>query len=138
VTEYQKPVPIPNEDTKPFWDSLREHKLVIQKCSQCGQFRFPPRVICPYCMSLHSRWVEVKGKGKIYSFTVVHYAYTPAYRDALPYVVAIIELEEGIRLVTNIVGCKPEEVQIGMDVEITFEDVTPEFTLHKFQPASKT
>ena len=138
MTEYQKPLPIPNEDTKPFWDSLREHKLMIQKCSQCGQFRFPPRVVCPYCMSLDSQGVEVKGKGKIYSFTVVHHAYTPAYRDELPYVVAIVEIEEGIRLVTNIVGCEPESVQIGMDVEITFEDVTPEFTLHKFRPTSKT
>ena len=134
--EYQKPLPIPNEDTKPFWDGLKEHKLRIQKCSQCGQFRFPPRIICPYCMSLESEWVEVEGGGTVYSFTIVHHAYTPAYEGELPYVVAIIELEEGIRLISNIVGCKPEQVEIGMHVELTFEDVTPDFTLHKFQPVT--
>lgn len=137
MNEYKKPLPIPDEDTKPFWDSLKEHKLRIQLCSQCGRFRFPPRVICPYCMSLDSKWIEVKGKGKVYSFTVVHHAYTPAFEDALPYTVAIVELEEGVRLVTNIAGCKPEEVKIGMDVEATFEDVTPEFSLHRFQPVTE-
>jgi len=134
MNEYKKPLPIPNEDTKPFWDSLREHKLRMQRCSQCGRFRFPPCVICPYCVSPYSEWIEVRGKGKVYSFTVVHHAYTPAFEDALPYVVAVVELEEGVRLVTNIVGCKPEEVKIGMDVEATFEDVTTEFSLHRFQP----
>ena len=134
--EYQKPLPIPNEDTKPFWDGLKEHKLSIQKCSQCGQFRFPPRIICPYCMSLESEWVEVEGGGTVYSFTIVHHAYTPAYEGELPYVVAIIEIEEGIRLISNIVGCKPEQVEIGMHVGLTFEDVTPDFTLHKFQPVT--
>jgi uncharacterized OB-fold protein len=134
MAEYQKPLPIPNEDTKPFWDGLKEHRLRIQKCRQCGQFRFPPRVICPHCMSLESQWVEVKGMGTVYSFTIVHHAYTPAYEGEIPYVVAIVELEEGIRLITNVIGCKPEQVQIGMPVELAFEDVTPEFTLHKFRP----
>lgn len=134
MAEYQKPLPIPNEDTKPFWDGLKEHRLRIQKCRQCGQFRFPPRVICPHCMSLESQWVEVKGMGTVYSFTIVHHAYTPAYESEIPYVVAIVELEEGIRLITNIIGCKPEQVQIGMPVELAFEDVTPELTLHKFGP----
>ena len=134
--EYQKPLPIPNEDTKPFWDGLKEHKLRIQKCSQCGQFRFPPRIICPYCMSLESEWVEVEGGATVYAFTVVHRAYTPAYESELPYVVAIVELEEGVRLVTNIVGCKPEQVAIGMRVQLSFEDVTPEFTLHRFRPVT--
>ena len=134
--EYQKPLPIPNEDTKPFWDGLKEHKLRIQKCSQCGQFRFPPRIICPYCMSLESEWVEVEGRATVYAFTVVHRAYTPAYESELPYVVAIVELEEGVRLVTNIVGCKPQQVAIGMRVELSFEDVTPEFTLHRFRPVT--
>jgi len=134
MAEYQKPLPIPNEDTKPFWDSLKEHKLKIQKCRQCGQFRFPPRVICPHCMSLESEWVEAKGVGTVYSFTIVHHAYTPAYESEIPYVVAIVELEEGTRLISNIIGCKPEQVQIGMPVELAFEDVTPEFTLHRFRP----
>jgi uncharacterized OB-fold protein len=134
--KYQKPLPIPNEDTKPFWDGLKEHRLRIQKCGQCAQFRFPPRVICPYCMSLVSQWVEAKGVGTIYSFTIVHHAYTPAYEGEIPYVVAIVELEEGIRLITNIVGCNPEQVEIGMPVELAFEDVTPEFTLHKFRPVT--
>lgn len=134
MNKYRKPLPIPDDDTRPFWDSLKEHKLRVQKCSQCGRFRFPPRAICPYCMSLDSEWTEAKGKGKVYSFTVVHRPYTPAFEHELPYVVAIVELEEGIYLITNIVGCKPEEVKIGMEVEASFEDVTPEFSLHKFQP----
>jgi len=87
-------------------------------------------------MSLESEWVEVQGKGTIYSFTVVHHAYSPAYEGELPYVVAIVELEEGVSVVSNIVGCKPEQVEIGMHVELTFEDVTQEFTLHKFRPVT--
>lgn len=134
MAEYQKPLPIPNEDTKPFWDGLKDHRLSIQKCRQCGRFRFPPRVVCPHCMSLESEWVEVKGTGTVYSFTIVHHAYTPAYESEVPYVVAIVELEEGVRLITNIVGCKPEQLEIGMPVEVTFDDVTPDFTLHRFRP----
>jgi hypothetical protein len=87
-------------------------------------------------MSLESQWVEAKGVGTVYSFTIVHHAYSPAYEGEIPYVVAIVELEEGIRLITNIVGCEPEQVQIGMPVELAFEDVTPEFTLHKFRPVT--
>jgi uncharacterized OB-fold protein len=136
MAQYQKPLPIPNEDTRPFWDGLKEHKLKIQKCRQCEQFRFPPRVICPHCMSLESEWVEAKGTGTVYSFTIVHHAYTPAYESEIPYVVAIIELEEGIHLISNIVGCRPEQVQIGMPVELAFEDVTPELTLHRFRPVT--
>jgi len=136
MSEYGKPIPIPNEDSQPFWNSLKEHKLKIQKCRQCGQFRFPPRIICPNCLSLESEWTEVSGKGKVYSFTVVHHAYWPGYKDELPYVVALIDLEEKVRLTSNIVGCSPQEVEIGMDVQIEFEDVTPELTLHKFRPSA--
>jgi len=78
--------------------------------------------------------VEAKGVGRVYSFTIVHHAYTPAYESEIPYVVAIVELEEGIHLISNIVGCKPQQVQIGMPVEITYDDVTPDVTLHRFRP----
>jgi len=87
-------------------------------------------------MSTETQWVEVKGKGTVYSFTIVYHAYTPAYESEVPYVVAIVELEEGIRLITNIIGCNPEQVQIGVPVELAFEDVTPELTLHKFRPVT--
>jgi len=133
--EYTKPLPIPDEDSQPFWEGLRAHKIVLQRCCQCGSYRFPPRSLCPHCLSLESEWREVSGRGKVYSFSVIHHVYRPGFADEVPYVVALIDLEEGIRITSNIVSCTPEEVKIGMDVEAIFADVTPEITLHQFRPS---
>lgn len=131
---YGKPLPQPNPDTKPFWDGCREHELRFQKCGVCGHVRWPPSIVCPVCYANDTEWITASGRGKIYTFAVYHQAFHKAFENELPYVTAIIELEEGPRLLSNIVDCDPQEVRCDMPLEVTWEDVTEEFSLPKFRP----
>lgn len=137
-TDYQKPLPVKTSDNAPYWESARRHALELQQCTACGAFRYPPGQYCPRCLSDSYEWRPVSGKGTIYSFIIVYQRYDPSFAQDLPYNVAVVELEEGPRLITNVVGCRNEDLQVGMPVVITYEDVTEEFTLPKFQPASGT
>jgi uncharacterized OB-fold protein len=130
----KKPLPVPNADTQPFWDGCREHELRFQRCEDCGCVRWPPSVICPKCHSKSRDMITASGKGKVFTFAVYHQAHHPAFKDELPYVVAIIELEEGVRFLSNIVECSPEEVRCEMPVEVVWENVTEAFSLPKFKP----
>jgi hypothetical protein len=132
--EYRKPLPEPNETTRPFWEGTRARQLRLQRCHDCGKHIFYPRVICPFCLSEHLDWITASGKGKVYSYTVVRRAMHPAFREDLPYVLAIVELDEGPRLTTNIVGVGPDEVRVDMPVRAAYDDVTPDLTLLKFEP----
>jgi uncharacterized OB-fold protein len=132
--EYKKPLPVPSELSAPFWEACRRHELVIQRCQNCKAFRCPPAVLCPECLSEKVEWKKVSGRGKVFSFVVFRRVYHPAFETDLPYTVALVELEEGARLVSNIVGCPPEQVVCDMPVEVIFDDVTPEVTLPKFRP----
>lgn len=129
-------MPKPDKDSAVYWDAARSHKLVLQQCLECQRFRFYPRSVCPHCLSDTFEWREASGRGHIYSFTVIHRAPTPAFRDRVPYVLALIELQEGVRMMTNIVGCDPDAVRIGESVEVVFDDVTDEVTLPKFRLAT--
>jgi len=131
---YKKPLPQPNPDTKPFWDGCRKHELRFQKCRNCSHVRWPPSIICPMCYTQDTEWIRAGGRGKIYTFVVYHQAFHKAFENDLPYVTAIIELEEGPRLLSNIVGCRPQDVRCGMPVEVTWEDINEEFSLPKFKP----
>jgi len=133
---YQKPLPRVNADTKPFWDGSREHKMKFQKCRECGHVRWPASIICPKCYSSATDWIVSSGKGKVYSFVVHHRTFDKAFENDLPYVAALVELEEGPIFLSNIVGLNPKEVKIGLPVEVTWEDVTPELSLPKFKPAT--
>lgn len=134
--EYTKPLPGTDEENKPFWDYCKQHELRMQKCLQCGKIRYPVSPICPHCLHLESEWVKLSGKGRVYSFTIVRRAAHPGFAGEVPYTVAIIETEEGTRLISNVVGCKPEDVKVDMPVEVIFEDITEEFALPKFKPAA--
>jgi uncharacterized protein len=128
-----RPVPGVDADSKPFWDFCKQHDLRVQKCTKCGKLHYPPSVFCPNCSNLESEWVKISGKGKVYSFVIVRRKY-PGF-DQVPYVVAIIVTDEGMRMLSNVVGCKPEDVKIDMPVQVTWDDITPEFSLPKFSPA---
>ena len=132
--KYAKPLPRIDEESKGFWEACQRHELYLQRCRGCQTLRYYPRSFCPSCLSEHIEWVRASGKATVYTFTVTHQNQAPGFRDALPYVLAYVELEEGVRLLTNIVGCAPTDVHIGMPVEVTFEDVTPHVTLPKFRP----
>jgi len=133
MSNYEKPLPVVEAFNKPYWEAARRHELVIQRCKDCGTFRFYPRPFCIKCWSANTDWVKLSGRGKVYTYTIVRRASHPAFENDVPYVWACIELEEGVRLGSNIIGCKPEDVKIGLNVEVVFDDVTDEITLPKFR-----
>src|SRR3974390_979732 len=119
----------------PFWESVRSHELRLQRCADCGRYRFIPMELCPSCHSAAASWSAVSGRGTVYTYTVVHRAPTPAYQAEAPYVIAQVELEEGPRITSTLVGTAPEAGAVGMPVEVVFEDVDPDLTLYRFRPA---
>jgi len=131
---YKKPLPRIDEESRGFWEALQRHELYVQRCRSCSTTRFYPRAVCTECMSSEVEWVRCSGRGTVYSFTVTHQNQAPGFREELPYVLAIVELAEGPRVMTNVVGCSPDAVTVGMAVEVVFEDVTAEVTLAKFRP----
>jgi uncharacterized OB-fold protein len=130
----EKPVPEVNPWAKPFWEAAHQKKLIIQKCPDCYKHIFYPRLLCPHCFSENLEWVEASGKGTIYSYTVVMNNAPSAFINDIPYVVALIKLDEGVQMLSNIVECDPEEVRCDMPVEVTFEKLSEDFTLPKFRP----
>ncbi|MGH8011124.1 MAG: Zn-ribbon domain-containing OB-fold protein [Candidatus Binataceae bacterium] len=132
---YAKPLPHLDEENRPWWEALKRHELYIQKCRDCGELRYYPRALCTNCLSSRVEWIRCGGGGKIYTFTVTNQNQGAGFRDSLPYVMAYVELDEGLRMLTNIVDCPPEQVKIGMPVEVVYDDATPEVTLVKFRPA---
>ena len=130
---HTKLLPIPNDDTRPFWEGCRNHRLTFQKCSSCGHVRWPVSIICPVCLSSETEWTPSAGKGKVYSFVVFHSAFHPAFQAAIPYVTAIIELAEGPHFLSNIVGCSPSDVFCDMPVEVVWDDASDEISLPRFR-----
>lgn len=133
--KYMKVLPAIDDESAPYWKACKEHKLMIQKNMSTGKFFFYPRAIAPGDPKAKIEWVHVSGKGKVHTFTIVRQNVVAGFRDELPYVVAIIELEEGVQMMSNVVGCVPEEVKVGMAVKVQFEDVNEEISLPKFVKA---
>lgn len=134
MTPYSKPLPKLNGDNQPFWEGCKQHELRFQQCAACGLVRWPPAFLCPRCHSSQATWRLSSGLGKVFTFTVYHAAYHPGFTADLPYVVAVVALDEGPHLMTNIVGCRPAEVTCDLRVKVTWEDVTEAITLPKFTP----
>ena len=130
-----KPLPAVSLETAPYWEGCKQHELRIQKCAVCGQYQFYPRIYCSKCFSDRVEWIKASGRAKITTFTIVRRPPSPAFADEVPYVVALVMLDEGPTMMTNIVGCAPEQVEIGMPVAVTFDDWTPEISIPKFRPA---
>lgn len=128
------PLPRPTELSRPHWDGCREGVLRVQRCSACGAHVFIPQPLCTRCQSGALEWVASAGRGTLYSFTTVHRPPSPAF--TVPYVVAIVELDEGFHMLSNLVDCAPEDVRIGMRLEVTFRPVSHEITLPLFRPAA--
>jgi hypothetical protein len=110
--------------------------LRFQECRDCGYVRWPPSIICPLCYSSNTEWIVASGKGKIYTFAVYHHAYHKAFEGSIPYVTAVVELEEGPHILTNIVDCSSDEVRCDMPVVVTWKDINQEFSLPQFKPLS--
>ncbi len=127
--------PVIGHDNRPWWDRIDEGELPIQRCCSCGTLRHPPRPMCWKCQSLESEYINASGKGIVYSYVVVHKPAVPGYE--YPLAVGLIELEEGTRIVSNIVGINPEDIEIGMPVEVSIDAVDDEMNLPLFRPASR-
>lgn len=132
--KYNKPLPEFRPETKPFWDSCKKHELVLPKSKETNEFFFYPRAFSPGDDMSEVVWEKASGKAKVWTFSIHHMGPTKAYKDEGAYVVALVETEEGVKMMTNIVECDPKDVYVGMDVEVVFDDVTPEVTLPKFKP----
>ena len=132
-----KPLPKPSKWSQPFWDNAKKHKLTLKKCKDCGHIDHPPYLYCTNCSSDNSEWVEASGKGKLVAYAVNTYMVPFPFWDDMPYVVAMIELEEGVRMISNIVECNPDELKNGMALEVVFDDVSDEFTLPKWKPVKE-
>lgn len=114
-------------EAQPFWDAAAEGRLLLPRCTACGVFIWYPRDWCPECLSREIEWIEASGRGTIYSHTTVRRGAPPALRDAVPYVVAVVELDEGPRMLTNVVTEDPGALQVGEPVELIMQEETPRF-----------
>jgi uncharacterized OB-fold protein len=137
MAHYPGPLPVATPESRPFWDAARRHELQLQHCGACGTWVFYPRAVCPRCFATDLEWRRASGRGTLHTFTVVHRG-LKGFPIGPPYVIAIVELAEGPRLMTNLVDVAPDPaaLRIGMPVQVVFADVTLEVTLPHFRPAS--
>lgn len=137
MTHYSKPLPTPSATTAPFWEAAHQGRLELQYCGECNSFQYYPRAICSNCWNEDIHWAPCSGKGSVYSYSICNTPGLPSFKDDVPYVVAIVELEEGVRMTTNIIDCAVTDVYIGMKVEAVFERVTDDYSLIKFRPVTQ-
>ena len=132
--QVDKFLPRPTPESAPFWQGCCDHKLLLQFCTSCGTYQFYPRVICANCMSEQIEWRAASGRGTVETYTRVTRAISEAYAADVPYVIALITLAEGPRMMSNVIGCDVESVKCGLAVEVVFERWSAEITMPKFRP----
>ncbi|MGQ0700193.1 MAG: Zn-ribbon domain-containing OB-fold protein [Panacagrimonas sp.] len=130
-----KPLPQVDPESQPYWNAAREGRLLIKRCADCGKAHHYPRELCPHCHSDRVTWEQASGKGTVYTYTVARRPAGPAFKADTPYVVALVELAEGPRMMTNLVSVDLERVRIGLPVQVRFEAISDEISLPKFMPA---
>ncbi|MBA2882986.1 hypothetical protein HNR65_003342 [Desulfosalsimonas propionicica] len=135
MSEYNKPLPLVTELSKHFYDGCKQGELLYQKCDDCGQIVFYPKELCPACMGRRLSWRKSNGKGKIYTFTVTYDAAPPEFATDVPYALALIDVDEGFRMMSNIVECDFDKLRCEMPVEVVFDQITPDIALPKFRPS---
>jgi uncharacterized OB-fold protein len=128
-------LPAPEAETQPFWDAARDRRLLIKRCADCGEAHFYPRPFCPRCWGEQVTWEEASGTATLYTYSTVHVNDLPPFPERVPYVAAIVELAEGPRMMTNVVDCEPDRVEVGMSLQVTYRDLDEEFTIPVFAPA---
>jgi uncharacterized protein len=127
-------LPTPEGDTQPFWDAAADGRLLLRHCNGCGATHFYPRPFCPECWGEDVEWTEASGRATLYTWSVVHGNDLPPWPERVPYVAAVVELSEGPRMMTNIVDCAVDDLRIGMDLDVTFEQRTADITVPLFRP----
>jgi uncharacterized OB-fold protein len=136
--KYGKPLPTPSPETQRFWDGCKAHELWLPFCRPCARAYWYPRDFCPRCGSRDVEWRESSGRGKVHTFAIHYRAFHPGWNDDVPYVTALVDLDEGVRIFTNLIGVAPDpqSIRCDMPVELTWDDVTPEVTLPRWRPTS--
>ena len=131
------PRPVPQPETDFYWEKARAHELWLMRCDDCDAVYFYPRPICPQCFSRRTSWLQSSGRGTVYALSIVYRPPIPAFQTLVPYVAALVELEGGVRIPTNLVDVEadPAKIRIGMAVEVVFEDINDAIALPKFRPA---
>ena len=127
-------LPTPEADTQPFWDAAAEGRLLLRRCDDCDATYFYPRSFCPSCWSDNVSWAVASGRATLYTWSVVHANDLPPFAERVPYVAAVVELEEGPRMMTNVVDCDAEDLRVGMDLVVSFETRTDDVTVPLFRP----
>ncbi len=130
---YTKPLPTPNKEDAPFWQAAREGKFVLPNCPDCGNIWFPPYLYCPRCLSPKRVFKEASGRAEVWGFIEMAQPYVKSFAPELPYIVALVQLEEGPIMFTNLVGIKNDEVKVGLKLQVCFDPVKDDFTLIKFK-----
>jgi uncharacterized OB-fold protein len=136
MPEYKKPIPVPSAEAQPYWDGLRDRKLLMPRCDACGKYWFPPSLLCPHCNATKWTWASTSGHGRIFSYVVYQRVDHPGFADEVPYAVAVIELDEGPRMISNVIGIAPDKLACDMRVEVVYQPITETITLPKFKPAA--
>ncbi|MGA6973107.1 MAG: Zn-ribbon domain-containing OB-fold protein [Candidatus Binatus sp.] len=134
MPDISKPIPAITPDMREFFDGARAGRLMVQKCDNCGTLRFPAHELCSKCNSEASQWVPVSGRGEVFSYNIMHQLYHPGFASEVPYAVVMVELEEGCKFVSNLLGVKPHDIRCGMPVEVAFEKLSDEVSIPKFRP----
>ena len=129
------PVPTPDEASAPYFEGAAAGRLMLMRCIRCGTYRYPSRDRCDACWSTDTEWVQASGRATLHSWVIFHQVYHPGFADCVPYNVAVVELAEGPRITTNIVGVGNDALRAGMPLQVTFETVAEGTALPKFTPA---
>jgi uncharacterized OB-fold protein len=130
--EVTRPAPTVTDDSARFWEAARDGRLVAQRCAGCGELHHPPRPVCPRCHSLEHDFIELAGTGVVYSFALLHYPQHPAF--TYPVVAVLVDLDEGVRVLSNLVDVEPADVRIGLGVEVAFEPTVADMAVPVFRP----
>jgi uncharacterized protein len=133
LQQSSRPLPVITKDTEEFWEAAKKGKLVIQKCQDCMNVQHYPRMFCTSCLSENMEWVETTGVGTIYTYTIAHRPANPYMKDKVPYVVALVELPEGARIMTNIINTPIESIRIGAKAKVIFEKIGEGIKLPLFE-----
>ena len=128
-------LPAPDHETQPFWDAAREGQLLIKRCSDCGAAHFYPRPFCPRCWSTRVSWEAASGRAALYTWSVVHHNDLPPFSSRIPYVAAVVDLAEGPRLMTNVVDCDPDRLEVGMPLRVAYRELADDVTIPVFTRA---
>jgi uncharacterized OB-fold protein len=128
-------LPTPDEFTQPWWDAAAEGRLVISRCATCGEAHYYPRPFCPRCGGDEVSWEDASGRSTLYTWSIVHQNDLPPFNEKVPYVAAVVDLDEGPRMMTNVVGCEFDELRVGMALQVEFEDIGEGFHIPVFRPA---